>query len=236
MKSHTKGLIRHGLIPDWLDRLFFKSVTPLIKLFSAKRINPNWLTASGFLLNVLSSFFIWYGQFIVAGIIIGFAGIFDFIDGKVASLTGRVTKFGAIFDSILDRYSEILVFFTISLYFIRENFEITAFVSMLALIGSVMTSYVKAIGESHGFKFRAGALRRQERITLLFFGLIFTFAHQAIEKTLLPVASLFDSSNHLPLMPLSLVIYFLAIFTNFSAVQRFIQLGKVSKKSERASN
>jgi CDP-diacylglycerol--glycerol-3-phosphate 3-phosphatidyltransferase len=110
MNSPTKGLIKHGLIPDWLDRLFLKSVSPLIKLFSLKRINPNWLTAAGFLLNLVASFFIFYGRFILAGVLIGCAGIFDFIDGKVASLTNRVTKFGAIFDSTLDRYSEILVF------------------------------------------------------------------------------------------------------------------------------
>ena len=156
MNSPTKGLIKQGLIPDWLDKLFLKSVSPLIRLFSTKRINPNWLTASGFLLNVVASFFIFYGKFILAGALIGCAGIFDFIDGKVASLTGRLTKFGAIFDSTLDRYSEIGVFLAISLYFIKHGFEVTAFATILALTGSIMTSYIKAIGESHGFKFRAG--------------------------------------------------------------------------------
>ena len=230
MKSKKKGLIKQGLIPDWLDKIFLGLVTPLIKFFSFIKINPNWITAFGFIQNVIASIFIFYEYFIIGGILVGTAGIFDFIDGKVAALTQSITKFGGIFDSILDRYSDIVIYLAIILYYLKNDFDMPAFATLLALVGSVMTSYIKAIGESHGFKFRMGALRRQERITLICSGLIFTFANQPIATFFHYIAGLFQISiDVLPIMPLTLVIYFMAIFTNFTSIQRFIALSKIAK-------
>jgi len=230
MKSKKEGLIKQGLIPDWLDKIFLGSVTPLINFFSFIKISPNWITAFGFIQNIIASIFIFYGHFIIGGILVGTAGIFDFIDGKVAALTQRITKFGGIFDSIIDRYSDIVIYLAIILYYLKNDFDMPAFATLLALVGSVMTSYIKAIGESHGFKFRMGALRRQERVTLICSGLIFTFANQPIVNFFHYIAGLFHISiGVLPIMPLSLVIYFMAIFTNFTSVQRFSALSKIAK-------
>ena len=231
MKSKKEGLVKQGLIPDWLDNIFLGSVTPLIKFFCFTKINPNWITAFGFFQNFIASIFIFYGHFIIGGILVGTAGIFDFIDGKVATITQRVTKFGGIFDSIIYRYSDIVIYLAIILYYLKNDFDIPAFATLLALVGSVMTSYIKAIGESHGFKFRMGALRRQERVTLICAGLVFTFIHQPVVNFCHYLAGLFHIDiGVLPIMPLSLVIYFMAIFTNFTAVQRFSALGKIARE------
>jgi CDP-diacylglycerol--glycerol-3-phosphate 3-phosphatidyltransferase len=197
-------------------------VTPIIQFFTKIGIHPNWITALGFLLNIVASGLIYYSSFVLAGVFVGIAGIFDFIDGKVAALLQRRTKFGAIFDSILDRYSDVAIYLALILYFFENNFRGLAWAALLALIGSVMTSYIKAIGESHGFHFRGGALRRQERITLICFGLLFSFVRRWAE-----------SIFRFPFLPLSLILYFLAIFTNFSAVQRFFLLRKISQNQDR---
>ena len=65
MISKKKGLITQGLIPDWLDKIFLNSVTPLINFFSTNNINPNWITALGFFLNLIASCFIYYGKFFI---------------------------------------------------------------------------------------------------------------------------------------------------------------------------
>jgi CDP-diacylglycerol--glycerol-3-phosphate 3-phosphatidyltransferase len=229
-KAKGKGLISHGLIPDWLDKIFLNTVTPLIGLFSFAKINPNWLTFLGFLQNVVASVFIVCEKFLAAGLFIVVAGIFDFIDGKVAAKTGKTTKFGAILDSVLDRYSDIVIYLGLYLYYQRNNFNISALVTIIALVGSVMTSYLKAIGESHGIKFRMGVLRRQERITLICAGLVFSFSHRGITSLLQDISGYFGIDiGTLPVMPLTLIVFFLAIFTNISAVQRFMTLRKISK-------
>lgn len=233
MKFEIKRLITKGLIPDWLDHIFFKSVTPFIKFFSLVKINPNCLTFMGFILNVIASFFIVYAYFLTACVFIIIGGIFDFIDGKVAKSTHKITKSGAILDSVLDRYSDIVIYLGIAIYYIRNDFNITAAATIIALIGSFLTSYVKAIGASHGFQFRIGALRRQERITLISIGLFFTFIHNSIVKLFLYMTNLFHVSiDNIPILPLSFVVYFLAVLTNFSSIQRFIFLLKMSNRAD----
>lgn len=233
MGSKIKELIHKGLIPDWLDKIFYQSVTPLINLFSRIHLNPNWLTFMGFIMNVIASIFIIYAHFGIACAFIIIGGIFDFIDGKVAKSTGQMTKFGAIFDSVLDRYSDALLYLGIMVYYIMHDHNILAVLSIIALIGSLLTSYIKAIGESHGFRFRIGALRRQERITLISIGLLFSFAHNSIENIMSNIMNHFNHSiDNLPIMPLSFIIYILCILTNFSAVQRLTFLLKKSRESE----
>ena len=230
MKSKGKGLISQGLIPDWLDKIFLGSVFPLIKFFSSVKINPNWLTLLGFVQNIIAACFIVVEKFLVGGLFIVVAGIFDFIDGKVAAKTKSTTKYGAVLDSILDRYSDIVIYLGIILYYQRNNYDISLIVTVIAIVGSVMTSYIKAIGESYGVEFRMGVLRRQERITLICVGLVFTFLNQGIVNILRDIAGFLRISlGDIPIMPLTLIIYFLAIFTNFSAIQRFIMLRKITK-------
>lgn len=230
MKAKEKGLISLGLIPDWLDRIFFHSVTPFIRFFSSVKINPNWITVLGFVQNVVAAIFIAHKRFLIGGLFIVIAGIFDFIDGKVAAKTQQTTEFGAILDTVLDRYSDMVIYLGVIFYYLKNNFEISAFVAIIALGGSFMTSYVKTVGDSHGIKFRIGLLRRQERITLICVGLVFTFMNQGLVNILHDLAAAVRVNlGRIPVMPLTLIIYFLAVFTNFSALQRFILMRKIAR-------
>jgi phosphatidylglycerophosphate synthase len=164
--------------------------------------------------------------FIVAG------GIFDFIDGKVAALTGKTSKWGAILDSTLDRYSDVVLYLAIAAYYLKTEFPVTAFVALMALVGSMMTSYLMAIGRSHGYEFRIGILRRQDRLTLIGAGVLLTFLHEPIAGLLVGIAEYLGiSPGPLPIMPLTLIVYFLAILANFTAVQRLIFLRVLSTRS-----
>lgn len=237
MKAKEKGLISQGLIPDWLDKIFLNSVTPLIKFFSSAKINPNWITVFGFLQNVIAALFIMYKELILGGLFIVVAGVFDFIDGKVAVKTKRTTQYGAILDTVLDRYSDSVIYIGIIVYYQKNNFDLSTLATIIALVGSVMTSYVKAVGDSHGIRFRMGTVRRQERITLICIGLVFTFLNQGIANILGDVAIFFRMKlGELPVMPLTPIIYFLAIFTNFSALQRFFLLRKITRSEREQSS
>jgi CDP-diacylglycerol--glycerol-3-phosphate 3-phosphatidyltransferase len=102
-----------------------------------------------------------------------FANIFDILDGRVARLTGRVTKFGAFLDSSLDRLSDMIVFLGIIIFYARDTEHHSTLYAALtgaALIGSVMVSYTSARAESLIPKCDVGFLRRPERVVLLIIG------------------------------------------------------------------
>lgn len=233
LMSKSEGLFKIGLIPDWLDKIFLMSVTPIISIFSTGFINPNWITFGGFLLNIIAACFILNGKFIYAGIFVIFGGIFDFVDGKVAAKTNQTTVFGAIFDSILDRYSDIALCLALSIYFIANDFFIMALITILALIGSIMTSYIKAIGQSHGFNFRIGFLRRQERMTILCVALMFSFLDTPLKNWLdNNFDYLLELGQNIPNIIIASGVYFLAFFSNLTAIQRFLKLRKLSKERD----
>lgn len=109
------------------------------------------------------------------------AGLFDILDGRVARATNRVTKFGALYDSTLDRYGEVLIFFGLAYYFSRSELMLWGFdwstlvilsVSM-ALGGSVMTSYVRARAEGLGLECKVGIMQRSDRLVYLGIGALF---------------------------------------------------------------
>lgn len=232
-EERSEEQLRKGMIPDWLDDIFLRSVIPVIREFAKARVNPNWITTLAFLLTLAASLLIIDDRLIAAFILIVVAGILDFSDGKVAALTGRVTRFGSILDSTLDRYSDMVVYLALIVYYAQREQLVTSFAVVLALVGSTMTSYLMAMGRSHGYEFRIGLLRRQDRVTLISLGLLFTFAHSPIEKVLIQAADRIGWTIHdLPVMPLTLVIYFLAIFTNFTALQRFLLLRRLARESD----
>src|SRR4030095_16878668 len=76
----------------------------------ALRIHPNTLTLIGLLINIAAAVALAKERFVLAGVIMIIANIFDFIDGKVAQITNTVSRFGAFWDSTLDRFSDIALF------------------------------------------------------------------------------------------------------------------------------
>ena len=112
-----------NLIPRKVEILYLNSIEKILRLVSHLNLNPNFLTTLALIISILAGYFFAVGKFIIAGILTLLSGIFDTIDGKIARLTNRVTKFGALYDSTLDRYAEVIIFFGIGVYLIKYNFS-----------------------------------------------------------------------------------------------------------------
>src|SRR5881397_1245695 len=113
----------------------------LVVWLSNLRINPNVLTLIGLLINIFAMILFAKGIFLWAGLVILFAGIFDIVDGEVARRTERVTKFGAFFDSVIDRYSDLLLLLGLIIWYAKINRIFYVGLTGLGLIGSGLTSY-----------------------------------------------------------------------------------------------
>ena len=136
----------------------------------ALRIHPNTLTLAGVLINVGAAWALGRNHFLLAGAIMVVANIFDFIDGKVAHITNTVSRFGAFWDSTLDRFSDIALF--LGLTYLYSNVRRTDYVMVasLAMMFSIMTSYARARAESLIDKCKVGFMERPERIVLFMIG------------------------------------------------------------------
>jgi len=142
----------------------------IVRAMARSSINPNVITFIGLLINIGCGVLYGYGMFFAAGLLLIFAALFDMLDGRVARLRGRVTRFGAFFDSVLDRYSDIVVYVGIMIFYARDTAQhSTLLVALtgLALVGSVLVSYSRARAESLDIACKVGFLERPERMVLL---------------------------------------------------------------------
>lgn len=148
---------------------------PVGRVVAKTRVNPNALTISGFLLNIGVAWVISQGYFLLGGLLILVAGIFDLLDGAVARYTNRVTKFGALLDSTLDRWSDAVLLFGLLWYFAWQPDQDTSLEMILiftAIVGSLLVSYVRARAEGLGLDADVGIMRRTVRILTLSTGLM----------------------------------------------------------------
>ena len=142
----------------------------IISACVALRIHPNILTFVGVLINTWAAVHLAKGQFIVAGVIMVVANIFDFIDGKVAVELGEVSKFGGFWDSVIDRISDIALFIGL-IYLYSDNGRTDyALIASLAMMFALITSYTRARAESLIPKCKVGFMERPERIVLFWIG------------------------------------------------------------------
>jgi CDP-diacylglycerol--glycerol-3-phosphate 3-phosphatidyltransferase len=123
-------------------------------------------------------------------------GFCDTIDGSLARTTGKASRLGALFDSVVDRYSEFIMYLGIGAYFINIEDYSTAAGTFLALCGSFMVSYARARAESLGFEAKLGFMQRPERVVLIGLG------------ALIHIGSF------------KIAIWLVAILANFTALQR----------------
>jgi len=142
----------------------------IVNLLAALRVNPNVLTLIGLFINIFAMVLFAKGMFTWAGLVVLFAGIFDMVDGEVARRTGRVTRFGAFFDSVIDRYSDMVLFLGLVIWYAKLDRILYAGLVVISLIGSIMTSYTRARAESLIPACKVGFLERPERIVLLIIG------------------------------------------------------------------
>ena len=152
-------------------------ISAMVRGLAYGRINPNILTITGVSINVGCGLLFGMGHFFWAGIILILANLFDMLDGQVARLSGRVTRFGGFLDSSLDRLSDMVVFVGIMIFYGRDtqfHSTLNVFLAGAAMMGSVMVSYASARAESLIPKCDVGFLRRPERVVLLIIGALST--------------------------------------------------------------
>jgi CDP-diacylglycerol--glycerol-3-phosphate 3-phosphatidyltransferase len=202
------------LLPqNWQNR-FLHLLTPLIKMLARLGIHPNAFTLAGFVLTLVAAAALFEGKLRSGGLLILAGGLCDCIDGNLARAMNKSSRFGALFDSTIDRYSEFVMFLGMLAYFILGNERLTAIVVFAALCGSVMVSYSRARAESLGFEARAGLMQRPERIVFLGLGALIH-----------PVA-------------FKVAIWLVAIFANLTALQRLgraYQQNNAEKDNQSAS-
>jgi phosphatidylglycerophosphate synthase len=155
----------------------YKIIDPFVKVLIKMGLTPNAVTVIGFILNIgVAVVFVvgaeksnrgdlsYVGW---AGALILFAGLFDMLDGQVARLGKMSSSFGALLDSVLDRYSELFMFLGICYYLISHHYFMSSLFAFIGLIGSMMVSYTRARAEGLGIECKGGLMQRPERIVLI---------------------------------------------------------------------
>jgi phosphatidylglycerophosphate synthase len=162
---------------DKLQQLIYLIINPIVKGLIKIGFTPNIVTLVGFLLNI--------GVVVIfvtgvqkgnrgdlsyvgwAGALTLFAGLFDMLDGQVARLGNMGSRFGAFFDSVLDRYSEMVLFLGICYYLVGHHYFLSSMAAFVAMIGSMMVSYTRARAEGLGIECKGGLMQRPERIVVI---------------------------------------------------------------------
>jgi CDP-diacylglycerol--glycerol-3-phosphate 3-phosphatidyltransferase len=179
-------------------------------LLAKAGISPNVITTVGLLIAFAVAWVLATGHFFLGGFLVLVSGAFDMLDGAVARITGRTTKFGALLDSSFDRFSEAALFLGLLAYYADKGAFQEILLIGAALVGSVMTSYVRARAEGLGLKCEVGIFTRPERVILLAIGLIFN--------------------------QMLVILWIIAVLSNLIALQRlgyvWLQAGREQKKED----
>ena len=196
---------------DSLRDSVYPLIDPIVDWLVKKRVHPNLITTSGFVVTVIAGVLYGVDHVRTAGALVLLGGAHDIFDGRVARVSGLQSKFGAFYDSVLDRISEIVIYIgLISLY---NQYEMSLlnigmiYMIALAMAGSLMISYTRAKAETLGLECSVGLMQRAERIVLLGFGsLIFGLSGDGLV--------------------ISVIIVIFAVLTNMTAIRRILWVYK----------
>jgi len=169
-------------------------------------IAPNAITTVGLALSIVVAWVLATGHFFLGGFLVLFSGAFDMLDGAVARLTGKTSRFGGVLDSTFDRVSEGALLLGLLAYYADRGGQQEILLIGAALLGSVMTSYVRARAEGAGLKCEVGVFTRPERVILLAIGLI---ANQML-----------------------VILWILAVLSNLIALQRLLHVWQQARNGE----
>lgn len=199
-------LLPHRVPPGILD--------PVVRALGRLGVTPNALSTTGFAGNVAAGAFAAGGWFFAAGAATLVASALDLLDGGLARATGRVTRFGAVYDSVLDRLSEAAVLAGLLFHFTSGDDAVMAGVIFAATVGSVMVSYVRARAQGVGADLREGLFTRAERVLLI-------------------GAALIIGAAWAPAVTIAL--WTLAVVANLTAIQRLIAARQALRRDGEAS-
>jgi CDP-diacylglycerol--glycerol-3-phosphate 3-phosphatidyltransferase len=191
------------MITDWLRDYTRGMVDSMAWLLHSYGLNPNTITLIGmggmFVIGLLLA----QGYFLAGGLLMAIAGSLDALDGGLARLTNRVTKFGAFLDSTTDRWAEAAIYGGLIWWYIGQGAKLEAMLVYVTIIGSLLVSYIRARAEALDIECKVGIFTRFERIAVLGLGLLFeqTFFEQMLVTLIL-----------------------LAVISNFTALQRLLHV------------
>lgn len=192
---------------------FRGAVQPLAVALARAGVQANWLTYLGFVLNVIVAVLVSQGYFGIGGAAFLIVNALDFLDGAVARAAGTAGAFGAFLDSVVDRYSEAVVFVALIVWYSRDGDAFALLATALALAGSFMVSYCRARAEGLGLECEVGLLQRPERIVVLGIGLMLA---EFLSPTVLVA-----------------VLVALAVLTNVTTAQRIRHVGRLFQERAR---
>lgn len=152
---------------DWARKNFKGVLDPIGQFFIRLGLHPNTMTLLGLAGSMVGAVFLALGQMTIGGLFILISGPFDALDGTMARLLNQPTKFGAFVDSVTDRWSEMLIFLGLLIYYGQRGDVVMCVLVFLATMGSVMVSYTKSRAETLGFDCNVGVLTRMERYLVL---------------------------------------------------------------------
>ncbi|NOQ98024.1 MAG: CDP-alcohol phosphatidyltransferase family protein [Calditrichae bacterium] len=197
------------MLPPSIRNWFVNILDPFVDIIVRLHVHPNHFTILGLIASIIGAIFYAKHDIRIGGLFIILGGICDIIDGKVARKTGLSSKFGALFDSSLDRYAEVFMFLGTAIYFVQKDYSITSIMVFLAMGGSMMVSYVRARAESLGYECKVGIMQRPERV-------VFVGISSLIHYSLLVIA-----------------IWMIAILANFTAIQRMYHVWTLEREEKR---
>jgi CDP-diacylglycerol--glycerol-3-phosphate 3-phosphatidyltransferase len=231
-------------IRDFAQQLIYKIINPVVYRLVKMGVTPNFVTATGLVINIIATIIFIYGahgergnfSYVGwAGLVILFAGLFDMLDGQVARLGKMSSRYGALFDSVLDRYSELIVLFGMCYYLTFQGYFFSSMFAFVALIGSMMVSYIRARAEGLGIECKVGFMQRPERVILISAGAIFCGVFYYFAGDCKLYVSWLSFPVFEPIVILVVPLVIVAIFSNITAIGRLNYCRKVLKEEERPS-
>jgi CDP-diacylglycerol--glycerol-3-phosphate 3-phosphatidyltransferase len=163
---------------------------PIVSLLAKTPITPNTLTVCSLVVTLAAAALVVADEFIAAGVVLLFAGSFDILDGALARRTNRVTRFGAALDSTLDRLAEAAILVSLSVVYARDGATGQVALAGVALVSSLLVSYIRARAEGLGLECQVGIFTRSERMIVLVLGLLFSYFEHVLTGTLVVIAVL----------------------------------------------
>ena len=222
--------------------IIYKILNPLIVLMHKIGVTPNMITSIGFILNIVAAaifiiggeqadrtdmFYVGWGGFTIL-----IAGLFDMMDGRLARVANLSSSFGAFYDSVMDRYSELVMFLGICFYLISQDYFLSSLFAFVALIGSIMVSYIRARAEGIGVDCSIGMMQRPARVVIIgasamFCGIIHYFTGHFVFEVDNPIFTYFETISIF-----TLPVAFVAIMANYTAFQRLMHVKKALDKKD----
>jgi CDP-diacylglycerol--glycerol-3-phosphate 3-phosphatidyltransferase len=189
-------------LSDWARKRFGGHLEPVASLIGQTGVSPNVVTLMGTVLNLGVAWILAQGHMRIGGLLVPLAALFDALDGTLARMMGKRSRFGAFLDSTMDRFSEAILYLGLLFFYTRSGAGREILLIYVTIVGSLMVSYARARAEGLGLDCKVGLLTRLERTIILTIALI------------------------LDQIPTAL--WVLAILTNFTAFQRMYHVWKAT--------